>query len=456
MRILLGSHGFPPNQAAGAEWRTYRTARWLMEHGHTVQVIAVDQVGRSPLDQVEVIDELVDGIPVRRLSYSLDQTAGTLAEFDNPIAYRTIQELFSRESYDIFHLICGYRITGSVLRAAAEAGVPRVLTLTDFWFLCPRLTLRRSTGELCQVPADTLECAACLIGEQRRYLWPHQWSGGQISRMLRAWWRATDFAGFSDARQINIAMIQRRVFIREMLGLVDRVIAPSQFMADFFMRHGLPREQLSVMRQGVNVTGLPNASQSSEHHPLTFGYIGQLAEHKGVDLLVRAFRSLPYTSDQVRLVIYGDPAKAWPPFWKQLQVQLANDPRIILAGSFTNSEAPAVYNQLDALVMPSLWYENSPNVILEAFACKVPVIASNLGGMAELVSHNVNGLLFETGNASALAAALASVVENPKCLEKFRASIQPPITVETEMNSLTALYCEVLVKKPAALDLQSS
>ena len=99
------------------------------------------------------------------------------------------------------------------------------------------------------------------------------------------------------------------------------------------------------------------------------------------------------------------------------------DPRIEFMGLVKRDEMNEVMQRLDAIVVPSLWYENSPNVILEAFINQVPVIASRLGGMAELVKHKVNGLLFEPGNYEELAGHLISLMRTPNMLDQLRSGI---------------------------------
>jgi glycosyltransferase involved in cell wall biosynthesis len=177
MKILLGSHGFPPNQTGGAEWEAYRRAIWLAAHGHEVQVITVGENGyqsQSP----NLSDEVVDGLKVRRLSYNLDQQFGSNDEFDNKLASSEILKLLEDYQFDIFHLICGLRLTGSVIHALITRNIPIILTLTDFWFLCPRITLAKTTGELCSVPEDSIECIHCIINIWRRYRFPYKVSKG--------------------------------------------------------------------------------------------------------------------------------------------------------------------------------------------------------------------------------------------------------------------------------------
>jgi glycosyltransferase involved in cell wall biosynthesis len=164
-------------------------------------------------------------------------------------------------------------------------------------------------------------------------------------------------------------------------------------------------------------------------------------------VLVKAFRRLSCTADDAKLIIYGDPAKAWPPFLRELKSAIGDDRRIVLGGSFPNQEAQRYYAGLDALVIPSIWYENSPNVILEAFASGTPVMASNLGGMAELVQHGVNGCLFEPNDVESLQSALQTIIADPQPLIDWRRQIPRVKTVDEEMRELETVYAIVLNKR---------
>ncbi|MEZ4867717.1 MAG: glycosyltransferase [Caldilineaceae bacterium] len=447
MNILLGSHGFPPNQAGGAEWRTYRTARWLAERGHSVQVLAVDDSNWGNVGERRLTDETIDGVRLRRLSYRLNQSLGEAGEFNNPIVYQTIADLLSENRFDLFHLISGVRMTGSAVQAAHAQQVPAIVTLTDFWFLCPRVTLLRRTGEVCRMPEEPVECALCLLNEQRRYRLPHLATKGGTTAMLKQTWPLIDRLGLTRVKPVQELMVARRNFLAKTLALFHKIIAPSAFLANLFQAHGASREQIALIRQGVNIRPEMQRPRYQPHCPLRFGYVGQLAAHKGVDILIRALRQLPYGTDRVQLVIYGNPAQAWPPFLQQLKEESGGDPRIIWGEPFANTEAHKAYEGLDLLLMPSIWYENSPNVILEAFACGTPVMTSDLGGMAELVKHEVNGYLFEPNSVHSLKKALQAVIERPEQLINWRHQIPPVKSVNDEMAEMEAIYQQVYQRR---------
>src|SRR5262249_22165933 len=120
--------------------------------------------------------------------------------------------------------------------------------------------------------------------------------------------------------------------------------------------------------------------------------------------------------------------------------QAEGDDRILLRGGYRRADLADILADLDVVVVPSLWYENAPLVIAEAFAAGRPVVTSNLGGMSEAVRDGVNGLLFEPGSSAGLADALGRLATEPGLLARLRRGFEPVRTVAAEVESLLAIY----------------
>ena len=99
---------------------------------------------------------------------------------------------------------------------------------------------------------------------------------------------------------------------------------------------------------------------------------------------------------------------------------------------------------MDAIVTPSIWWENSPLVIQEAFAAGKPVICSDIGGMAEKVRHGVDGLHFETGNPGHLAQLLARLARKPSLIDELSQSVQAPLDTDLRLNDYLKIYADLL------------
>lgn len=427
MKSVVAVHHFPPRYTSGAELRAYRTVSWLRQHGHEVHVVCVEAIDVGDGRGLAFEDESYDGLPVRRLSFNLAAAPDPFRwTYDNPWIRGHLRGCLSELAPHLLHLISGYLMSGSTLRAAMDLQIPTVLTLTDFWFLCPRITLLRSNGRLCVPPFDAVTCARCLGEEKRRYRIP----GRIVPALMDVLWRG---------QQNRVAQIQaRRTFLAETLDRVDAIISPSRFLRNLYIEAGLGGERIVFSRQGRDFPNLtPDLLEKTSAARLRVGYIGQIAPHKGAHTLFEAVQRLPGAALDVK--VYGD-ATRFPDYVRRLRRMTCRDSRLSLAGVYERTQVSRVLQGLDVVVVPSVWYENSPNVILEAFAHRTPVIASDLGGMAELVRHGENGLLFPPGDADCLAQQLRRLIEDPHILSDLRAGIGPVKSVAQEMDELTEIY----------------
>ena len=177
--------------------------------------------------------------------------------------------------------------------------------------------------------------------------------------------------------------------------------------------------------------------------PLRLGYIGQIAPHKGVDVLLRAFKRYSKHHPRSVLKIYGDLSRV-PNYVQRLKRLVEERKTVEFCGSFANERVYEILRDIDVLVVPSLWYENCPNVILEAFASGTPVIASNLGGMTELVENGVNGFLFRRGDDKDLYRQLRKLNDEPELLESLSRGLRSVKTEDQEMEEIVELSKQLI------------
>ncbi len=437
MKIVIAVHHFPPHFTGGAEWEAYHMAEVLQSRGHTVKVVCIENVNQGPAGAVTWIDELYQGIPVRRLSFNRALIPDPVQwEYDNPWIGEHFERLFDEFQPDIFHLISGYLMSGRPIWAAHEHRIPSLVSLEDFWFLCPRITMLRSDGELSTLPIDPYVCAQCLSGEKRRYKVLNQLA----PVIMQGFWH------LQKSKALGIET--RTKFLNQTLHKVDRMIFRSNFLRSTYTAAGAPTEKMIFSRQGLDFPALPPETKNKRgSRPLRVGYLGQIAWHKGIHVLLDAACRIPDAYLEVK--VYGNPER-FPSYSAQLEHIADVDERLSLAGSYNGYEEESrVLRSLDVIVVPSLWYENSPNVILEAFTQRVPVIASNLGGMAEMVHHEGNGLVFEAGNAEDLARQLQRLCEEPGLLPRLQAGIEPVKSVSEEIDELEHTYLDLIAREKA-------
>lgn len=438
MKIVIAVHHFPPHYTGGAEWRAHRTAKWLQSQGHVVKVICVESIDDTSTNSFRWVDETYDTLTVRRLFLNLADAADPVRwEYDNPWIENHLAEYLAREKPDIFHLISGYLMSGGAIRAANRLKIPVALTLTDFWFICPRLTLQRTTGQVCE-ENSSLDCVRCSLEEQRRYRLPARLFPDLVARG----WQGARFLPAIARKSQQIE--ERAKILKAALNQTDVVICPSNFLRQTYIRRGFRAPRMQFLRQGV--VHIPTSSpQKSPSIRLRIGYIGQIARHKGVHVLIEAFKMSDRLAAQAQLRIFGD-ATQFPRYYQKLQGLINNGigPQIQFSGAFRNRDIGQIFEEIDVLVVPSVWYENSPNVILEAFAHQTPVIASDLGGMAELVTDQTNGFLFRPDDASDLARKLETLVNDRQLLTDLQKNMPASITIDDEMTELLEIYQSIL------------
>jgi glycosyltransferase involved in cell wall biosynthesis len=205
-----------------------------------------------------------------------------------------------------------------------------------------------------------------------------------------------------------------------------------------FVRNGVPESRIDVVPYGVDSAGLkPGAdAPASIAAPLTLGFMGSLAPHKGVHLLIEAVRKV---SGDIRLSIHGRTSD-FPDYSKQLRDLAAGDERVEFHGPYLREALGTILSAMDVLVLPSLWYENTPFVALEAFAAGIPVVATDVGGLAEIVQDGVSGKLFRRGDVADLARCLQDLVDKPELLSRYRDGIPEVETLDTNVRGLEAMY----------------
>lgn len=432
MRVLIGVHHFPPTHQGGAELRALRTARYLQSRGIDVYVVCVEDIEFGSRPGCFSKEEVYEEVPLTRLFLNFHLYPDPHRfEYENLWIKEVTSELIHRLTPTLFHLFSGYLLSGSVIVEAKKAGLPVCLSLTDFWFLCREINKLTPLGKLCPLATSWVDCVRCEAAHRRRYRVLEQMFPSVMTLYWKLHWAERD------------QILQRETFLQKVLGQVDLFISPSQFLRSVYVRAGIPEERIVFCRQGRDFPALKPENLIKTFSPeLRVGYTGQIAPHKGVHLLAEALRMLP--SVPVSAYVYGD-MNAYPHYTAYVKKVVAKDARFHWMGKYS-MEIPLwkVYQNIDVQIVPSIWYENSPNVILEAFAHRTPVITSTQGGMAEMVRDGVDGLHFEHGSAKSLAECIDRVNRDRGLLRRLQEGIQPVKSIRQEMDELIEIYQKIL------------
>lgn len=447
-RILVFTHGYPPLQISGAEEHIHRKVVWWQERGYVVEVVSADPQSEATPDftTLETRIDWVDGVKVKRLRFAVPDASRPLAEtFQHPLLSPVVEQSIREFEPTLVYEVSGYVFGVLPVTHAAAAGVPVVLFATDYWHECQRVTLLRPDGACCAGPRSAADCAACRVSARQAA----SIFGG---RFVTGLWRVAARAGASSVPLANrILMVsefrERQRVIAHALALTDLVIVNSRFLGHRLHALGVPEERILVKRQGMSSAELAStpARCTRNDNTLRVLYLGQLSQHKGVDLLVDAVEELADERVPIHLSVHGPSTDSgYADELRRLQ-----HPAITVGDPLTRGGIAAVLAAHDVLVVPSRWYENSPNVILEAFSAGVPVITANQGGMAEMVQHQVDGLMFQPSDMQSLAGALRRLARCPELLEQLRAGIVPPYGMDVEMEAEEQAIQAMLTRRTA-------
>jgi glycosyltransferase involved in cell wall biosynthesis len=295
-------------------------------------------------------------------------------------------------------------ISPAVHYAAHNRGIPVVQTLHNYRLLCPAATLLRN-GSVCE---------AC----------------------TREWYpvSAVRHACYRKSRAATVAVSNMLVFHRAIgtwINTVTRFIALSEFARRKFVSSGMPEDRISVKPNFL--ADDPGPGQGDGDYVL---FVGRLSQEKGIACLLQAWKTL---RSKLRLIIVGD-----GPLAPMVRDYASTDRTIEWLGFLNCSEVLDLMGKAFALVFPSVWYEGFPLVLAEALAKGLPVIASDLGSMAEIITHRKTGLLFAPGSPLDLVNALQWAFDHPSEIramrEHARLEFESKYTAETNYRQLMRIY----------------
>jgi glycosyltransferase involved in cell wall biosynthesis/MoaA/NifB/PqqE/SkfB family radical SAM enzyme len=433
MKILQVIHGYPMRYNAGSEVYTQMLSQGLAER-HDVQVFTREE---NPFEPEYRLGADVDPDDPR-INLHLVNMARARDGYRHPEVdqcFGTVLDEFHPEVVHVGHL---NHLSTSLVAEATRREIPVVYTLHDYWVMCPRGQFMQMSPES---PSDI-------------------WSvcNGQEDEKCARRCYARYFSGAPDESSADIAYWQgwvsrRMKHLREMASQVDLFIAPARYLFERYRdEFALPESRLRYLDYGFDHRRLSGRVRS-KGELFTFGYIGTHIPAKGVHLLLEAFGAL---RGNCLLRIWGRPrgqeTEALKAICRQLPATIQG--RIEWCGEYRNQDIVAdVFNRVDAIVVPSIWVENSPLVIHEAQQVRVPVITADVGGMAEYVRHEVNGLLFAHRSAEALAEQMQRLLDDPAWARQLgnrayvhSASGDVP-SLQEHVRDIEAIYREVLDRR---------
>jgi glycosyltransferase involved in cell wall biosynthesis len=449
LSILFVVHGFPPDTWAGTEIYTLNLALELQRRGHRVSLF-VRGPGQNPEEpELSVHEESVEGLRVLRLVHRLEHRR--LSEsFSKPAVERVFERVLDTEQPDLVHFQHLIHTSVGLVDVARAAGKATVVTCHDYWALCARVQLIRTDGKRCEGNMGA-GCLPCVKGHSPSVI-PLARRLGQIAPgPLRGLARSLSHTSWVPDAWQRIAgeyldMREREQRVPAAYAACDLLISPSRYLREVYLESGhFDPERLIFSENGLRSDHVQALQKTPDPEGrLRFGFVGSLVWYKGVEVLVRAMQRL--TTEDCVLHIYGDFQPESDEHHAAL-VRAADGARVEFHGRFDNSRLSAVHAQIDVLVVPSLWAENAPVTIQEAFLTGTPLLVSDIGGMAEYVPDGQNGLQFRAGDDEDLASKMRRLLSEPDLLKELSRSFPPVKTVAENAAEMEfryrALCCRV-------------
>lgn len=381
MRILIISHGHPALQIGGGEILAHGLFEAMQGQGGDVHFLACamprqlpegTRIGIAPYG--ESGREWVFNIPPYNYFWGNPNDASLL---QGDFAHFVL-----RLAPDVIHFHHFFHIGAAAFQIARQT-LPRAriyLTLHEFMAICLHdgQMVKTGRGGLCD-RAGAANCHQC-------------------------------YPDIPPAR-----FEERETRLKAYFSHVDRFLCPSRFLLERYRQWGLPANKLHYLQNGHQCEPQLTGSLSKRELRNRFGFFGQFTPYKGIEVLLEAIEILSRQgAHPFEVHLHGTFGMQLPEYRERLFSRIASNPNLVFQGPYQHSEVLAKMAEVDWVILPSIWWENSPLTIEEALAAKRPVICSDIGGMREKVRHNRDGLHFKVGDAADLARTMALCLDRPQ------------------------------------------
>ncbi len=396
MRVLKIIHGYPPAYNAGSEVYSQLLCNALEKSGHEVVVFSREENPFTPDYSIRVTSDqnnpkikcYLINIPLERHRY----------RYIHANVDQQLEELLLKFQPDIVHIGHLNHLSITLIDRIKKYAIPIVYTIHDFWLMCPR-------GQFIQRNSKIQDGLWALCSGQENKKCSRQCYAGYFS--------GSDLELTNDETYWEDWVARRMSQVRAMCQKIDLFIAPSKaLMKRYSNEFILLKNKLIYMDYGFDLSYLSNRERVKEN-VFVFGYIGTHIPAKGIDVLLKAFSCMSDKSAKLR--IWGKHRGQNTEGLKRLaeDFDLQVQARIEWMPEYKNNEIiKNVFNQVDVIVVPSIWQENSPLVIHEALQARVGVITADFGGMSEYIHHGKNGWLFKHRDFKNLSTIMDQVLSD--------------------------------------------
>ncbi len=408
MKILQVIHDFLISCKAGSELHTYYLSKELSKENVVKLFFTIPEDGCGQ----DVIEGSYDRIPYWAVKKNFTSYyRHPFQERDRQVE-RIFNNILDEFSPDVIHFHNLLNLSLKLPSLAKKRGIPTCFTLHDYWLICPRIILLTPEQSICEA-ASSHRCVNCLQNGNGRCRFR---TAGYVKKVV-----------------LFISQtLWRTYWLKKVFRDIDWFISPSQFLLDKFVKRGISREKIVLVPHGLAQDSFRNITRKKSL-TIRFGFIGTISIHKGIYILIDAFNKVHGPAE---LKIYGKvPSQMMP----ELQKRIGNS-AIHIMGELDEENKVKIFSEIDVMIMPSIWYENCPLIINEAFLAKNPIITSNIGGMNELVVDGKYGFTFPVGNSDKLAEKIQQFIDNPDLIRQFSSNLPAVKDIRCNAKEIMNLY----------------
>ncbi|XQW85890.1 glycosyltransferase [Thalassotalea piscium] len=400
MHIVIATMQFGEGYHQGTE-KYIQNLTKLLEHNKVkVTILAGDP------------DNLFPDIPynfnIKKSKYSIIKMRTDNWYTVKGAASNTYKSLLQSLAPDIIHLVNPAHIGLNIIAAAKHLKIKTVLTITDFWWLCPKSTLITQHGNLCKGNKDSNECIKCIAATSDSYQHIKKIPLGKTALNI-------GLRTLLNLKNIKMDWHNRKNIIQQTFSNIDHVIFLSQTAKNSLLAE-YKIANFSIIPAGLKNYWFENIPKNINHKPKSIGFAGAISPHKGLHILFLALKEI---TQPLTIKIAGTCANN---SYLQYLNQINIPHKVIWLGQLSENDMIKFIDSVDLIVVPSLSPENQPQVILEAHARNKTVICSDVPGAAELVEHS---LTYPALNYKDLKDRLTFQLENPY----ENVNIFPPLSI---------------------------
>lgn len=436
MKIIQVPYCFQPDKVGGTEIYVATLAADLIGLGVDVVIAAPGRENQS---------YEYDGLPVRR--FAVRDAVSDLAELygaGDTYAADNFARILDAEAPNIVHLHAFTRAVSLKLIAACRVRkIPVIFTYHTPTVSCQRGSMMLWGERPCDGTLDAVRCTGCTL----HGLGLNRHIADLTSRLplsLQEWIAERNWhGGVWTAARMGELVRRRHAAIRQLLSDVDHIVAVCRWAQEVLLANDAPPNKISLCTHGIR---WPDSEHADTRRPASrasdvvkIAFVGRIDVYKGIHVLIDTLLALPEL--RLSLDIFGAPqSDANLAYRGTLLRRAAGDARIAFKGPLPPNEVQQRLKDYDFLAVPSQWMETGPLVVLEAFAAGIPVIGWRIGGIADLVRDEVNGLLIEPPDAARWRDLFQRIATDPALRQRLKAGVSPPRRSIDVAHDMLALY----------------